>query len=135
MSSVRLPSRIYGEWIWKKSLLNSPDSFLLMRKEFSCAFAGLETFLWISANRYYLLFLNGRLVGFGPRAHQNCETSYIDQHDIGFYLESGINVLSVLVYYNDEDAIPGARVPGMWCQMACGRCSSRTMTRWSRKMG
>ena len=122
MSSVRLPSRIYGEWIWKKSLLNTPDSFLLFRKEFSCAFAGLETYLWISANSSYQLFLNGRLIGFGPRAHHSCGVSYIDQHDIGFYLESGINVLAVKVYYNEDGGTEaGCRVPGMWCQMASSK--------------
>lgn len=120
MSSVTLPERIYGDWIWKKSLLDRTDTCLLMRKEFTCTFAGLDTNLWISANSSYQLFLNGRFIGFGPRAHQGGDISYIDQFDIGFYLESGINVLAVLVYYS-IDADSEHRAPGLWCQMACSK--------------
>ena len=121
MANVKLPNRIYGKWIWKKSLLNLPDSFLLMRREFVCPSVGLETNLWISANSAYQLFINGRLVGFGPRAHQSCGTSYIDQHELTFYLEAGINVLAVQVYYNSEIAAPNRRIPGLWCQMESSR--------------
>lgn len=121
MANVKLPNRIYGNWIWKKSLLNLPDSFLLMRREFVCPSVGLETNLWSSANSAYQLFINGRLVGFGPRAHQSCGTSYIDQHELTFYLEAGINVIAVQVYYNSELAAPNRRTPGLWCQMESSR--------------
>ncbi len=121
MSNVKLPSQIRGEWIWKKSLLNRPDSFLMMRKEFVCSFVGLETNLWITANSSYQLFINGRFVGFGPRAHQSCDVSYVDQHDITYYLESGINVVAVLAYYNTESKGGCRRVPGVWCQVSSSR--------------
>ena len=117
MGMVKLPSQIYGEWIWKQSLADRPDSYLLMRKEFVCSSVGLETNLWISANCNYLLFVNGRFAGFGPRAHQNCGTSYIDQHDITYYLESGINVIAVQVYYTSDPESRNRRVPGLWCQV------------------
>ena len=59
MGNVKLPSRICGEWIWKKVLLHQQDSFLLMRREFVCSSVGQETNLWISANSAYQLFING----------------------------------------------------------------------------
>ena len=117
MTEPRRPGRIQGEWIWKNSLLNHPDSFLLMRKEFVCNLVELETNLWISANCAYQLFINGRFVGFGPRAHQNCGTSYIDLHEVTYYLESGINVIAVLVYYNADQGGCNRHTPGLWCQM------------------
>ena len=117
MTEPRRPGRIQGEWIWKNSLLNHPDSFLLMRKEFVCNLVELETNLWISANCAYQLFINGRFVGFGPRAHQNCGTSYIDLHEVTYYLESGINVIAVLVYYNADQGGCNKHTPGLWCQM------------------
>ena len=62
MTETKMPTRIQGEWIWKNSLLNHPDSFLLMRKEFVCSTVNLDTTLWISANCAYQLFINGREV-------------------------------------------------------------------------
>lgn len=117
MGNVKLPSRICGEWIWKKAFLHQQDSFLLMRREFVCSSVGLETNLWISANSAYQLFINGNYIGFGPRAHQNAGTSYIDQHDITYYLESGINVIGVIVYNNTDQKGRNQRTPGLWCQM------------------
>jgi len=117
MGSVRLPNRIYGHWIWKKSLSGRPDSVLLMRKTFPCSCAGLDATLWICANSSYQLFINGRFIGFGPRAHQSEGVSYIDQYDVSYYLESGINVIAVLATYSVD---AGDVSPGFWCQMECG---------------
>ena len=121
MSSVTLPTEINGVWIWKRSLLNQPDSYLLMRKEFVCSSVGLEANLWISANCSYQLFINGRFVGFGPRAHQSSGISYIDQHEVTWYLESGINVVAVLLSYNVPSDRNDRRVPGLWCQLESAR--------------
>ncbi len=121
MANVKLPNRIYGNWIWKQSLLNHPDSVLLLRKEFVCSTVGLETNLWISACCAYQLFINGRFIGFGPRAHQNIGTSYIDQHDVTFFLEAGVNVIAVQVYYNVDQLHSYKCSPGLWCQMATSR--------------
>lgn len=130
MNGYRMPAQIQGQWIWKNSLLKHPESFLLMRKEFVCTSVELETYLWISANCNYQLFINGRLAGFGPRAHQSCGTSYVDLHEVTYYLESGINVIAVLVYHNVEQGGCNRHVPGLWCQMeAHGRvllCSDQS---------
>ncbi len=130
MTETKMPTRIQGEWIWKNSLLNHPDSFLLMRKEFVCSTVNLDTTLWISANCAYQLFINGRFVGFGPRAHQNCGVSYVDMHEVTYYLESGINVIAALVYYNADQGGHNKHSPGLWCQMeAQGKlllCSDQT---------
>ena len=117
MSGYRMPAQIQGEWIWKSSLLKYPESFLLMRKEFVCTSVELETNLWISANCVYQLFINGRFVGFGPRAHQGCGISYVDLHEVTYYLESGINVIAVLVYHNTDQGGCRRHEPGLWCQM------------------
>ena len=61
MTETKMPTRIMGEWIWKNSLLNHPDSFLLMRKEFVCSTVNLDSLLWISANCAYQLFINGKV--------------------------------------------------------------------------
>ena len=100
MNTVRLPNKIYGKWIWKKSLTSLPDSVAMLRREFSCSYDGEEVTLWISAINTYQLFLNGRLIGFGPRAHHSIKSVFIDQHDLSDFVENGVNVLTVLVSYN-----------------------------------
>ncbi len=117
MNGNKMPSQIQGEWIWKNSLSKHPEAFLLMRKEFVCTSIDLETTLWISASSCYQLFINGRFVGFGPRAHQNCGSNYADLHEVTYYLESGINVIAVLVWRNFDPDGCNRHVAGLWCQM------------------
>ena len=95
MNNVRLPNEIYGKWIWKQSLLNHPDGFALLRREFSCSRIGEDVTMWVTAVNCYQLFLNGRLVGFGPRAHQIGNAVFIDQFSLGDYVENGVNVITV----------------------------------------
>ena len=117
MSDVRLPLQIKGKWIWLKSQIRPDSTVLLFRKEFHCRSTGDETQLWISAQNHYQLFINGRYVGFGPRAHQDRGHCYIDQHDITYYLEQGVNIISVAVHYSTlfmEENF--SETPGFWCQ-------------------
>ena len=130
MNKVRLPSGICGSWIWLKDHVKR-DTFLLFRKEFKKDFSEEEVDLWISANTAYQLFINDRLIGFGPSGHCRPDSCYIDQHSVGFFLEPGRNVIAVKAYYNtscagDHDDRP----PGFWCQMSAGAslvlCSDET---------
>ena len=120
MSKVRLPAGICGDWIWLKDHAVR-DSFLLFRKEFSADFSDNDVDLWISANTAYQLFINGRLVGFGPAGHHSTAGCYIDQHSIGFFLEPGRNVIAVKALYNTScSGDVDRRPPGLWCQMTAG---------------
>lgn len=120
MSSVRLPKQIYGKWIWKKSTHPQTNGVMLMRREFSSLQCGENTSIWISAINTYQLFINGRLVGFGPRSHPETNVSYIDQHEIGYLLEPGINVVLVVVSWHATTA-DKMQQPGLWCQIATER--------------
>ncbi|MFA7229991.1 MAG: alpha-L-rhamnosidase C-terminal domain-containing protein [Victivallaceae bacterium] len=118
MDRVKMPELIRGEWIWKKSLLGRADSFMFARKEFTVDCTGIEADFWISAHCSYQLFINGRFVGFGPRANNNPNSSYVDQYNVSYYLQSGANVISVLIYYT----VPmlcrrEIKTPGVWCQL------------------
>ena len=77
MNKVRLPAGICGSWIWLKDHV-SKDSFLLFRREFNKDFSEEDVGLWISANTAYQLFINDRLVGFGPSGHSRADSCYID---------------------------------------------------------
>ena len=130
MNKVRLPAEIRGSWIWLKDYVGK-DTFLLFRREFNKDFSNEDVQLWISANTAYQLFINDRLIGFGPSGHSRADSCYIDQHSVGFFLEPGRNVVAVKAYYNTSCA--GGhddRPPGFWCQMAAGNdpvlCSDET---------
>lgn len=122
MSSVQLPEQIVGKWIFLRRLQNRSDTTCLMRSNFNCQpESGSEAVLFITANTGYQVFINGRLAGAGPRAHQCPGTSYIDLLEIGYLLEPGNNVIVVRVTC-DADPVRGdsSRVPGLWCQIQCG---------------
>ncbi len=120
MANVKMPDKINGSWIWKRSLLNSPDTYMLMRKEFVCNSIGMEANFWISANSAYQLFINGRFVGFGPHAHSHRGSGYVDNYKVTYYLEAGINVIAILLYYNGSFGSSDRRNPGLWCQLDTG---------------
>ena len=122
MNRVVLPEQIIGQWIYLKNLQQKNDVTLLMRRNFSFyPESGGETVLFISANSFYQVFINGRFVGAGPRGHQSTGTSYIDTHEVGYYMESGNNLIAVKVSCCiDPDHGDFKRMPGLWCQLQHG---------------
>ncbi len=122
MSNVQFPENISGQWIFLERLRDKQDTGILARRKFSLTGESSDDFvLLVSANTFYQLFVNGRFAGSGPRTHQNLGTSYIDAHEIGFYLVPGNNLISFVVH-NAPDGGNGdhSRVPGLWCQLQCG---------------
>ena len=120
MNTVQLPPQINGSWIWLNSLKDKSDTCLLFRKTFVCEEPTLETTLWISARNYYQVFINGTFVAFGPRGHYISGINYIDQHEINFAFEQGINTIIVVVYNNcsKKDNSTKNIYPGFWCQLS-----------------
>ncbi|MDD5728866.1 MAG: hypothetical protein PHV59_09900 [Victivallales bacterium] len=118
MDHGRLPEEIKGNWIWEKSLINTPNSTLLVRKELILNCSHSVADFWISANCSYQLFVNERLVGFGPRANHSACLTYVDEYDLSYYLQQGANVIAVIVANTlPEKARRHSKVPGLWCQL------------------
>ena len=122
MDHGRMPEEIQGNWIWEKSLINAPNSALLVRKEFILNCSHSVADFWISANCSYQLYINERLVGFGPRANRSACSTYVDEYDLSYYLQQGVNVIAVIV----TDTLPEKRrlrskIPGLWCQLNLDR--------------
>ncbi len=116
MDKVKLPNTIQGEWIWKKSVKSALDTYLFFRREFTLDYSGTEVDLWISACTAYQLYINGRLIGFGPMMTEN-HTAYADQYNVSYYLQSGSNVISVIVYAGPNDFEAEKCLHGLWCQL------------------
>lgn len=119
---VQFPEKVSGKWIYLERAKNSPGVSVLMRCKFSySADLGEDPVLLICANTFYQLFVNGRLAAVGPRTHQKNGISYIDAHELGFFLENGNNLIALHVYHcPDPQRGDSSRVPGMWCQLQCG---------------
>ena len=122
MNRIDLPFRSSGSWIWLNSCVHS-DSFLLFRKEFNCDSADTDVDLWISAHTAYQLFINERLIAFGPRGHAVPSSCYADLHNIGFFMQPGVNVIAVKVFYNTSGGagLTAEHTPGFWCQAFAGK--------------
>ena len=118
MDHEKLPEKIMGNWIWDKSLINTPNSSLLVRKEFLLNNSHSVADFWISANCSYQLFINERLVGFGPRANHSTCSTYVDEYDLSYYLQQGSNVIAIVVSYTlPKKARRRIKIPGLWCQL------------------
>jgi len=67
MHITQFPERFSGRWIFLERLSNKPSANILMRRElFLQAESGREYSLFITANSFYQLFINGSLIGAGP---------------------------------------------------------------------
>ena len=118
MDHGKLPKEILGNWIWEKSLINAPNSSLLVRKEFLLSSNHSAADFWISANCSYQLFINERLVGFGPRANHSVCSTYVDEYDLSYYLQQGSNVIAIVVSYTlPRNSRRALKIPGVWCQL------------------
>ncbi len=113
---MTMPAKIRAEWIWKKSLLFSTNSFLFLRREFEIDEGLAEADIWITAHSSYQLFINNRFIGFGP-APSGSQVSYADRYDVSDYLNLGINVIGILVYFNSPQQVVQSKQPGLWCQL------------------
>ncbi len=118
MDNISLPRFIRGDWIWKKSLLKSQDCFLFARKKVLLEVGEGKAEFWVTAHCSYQLFFNGRLIGFGPTPARR-EKVYVDYYDLSYYIQTGSNVISLLIYHTAPDygTCDTDQIPGFWCQM------------------
>lgn len=73
------------------------NSHILFRRKFDAA-AGRQTVLYISADDYYKLYINGKFVCQGPAPAYPFHY-YYNQVDVTEYLKEGENLISVHTYY------------------------------------
>ncbi len=71
---------------------------MLVRREFKLTQSFSRSYLDISADDYYKLYINGRFVGQGPAPAYYFQYNY-NRYDVSGYLRTGNNVIAVHVYY------------------------------------
>ncbi len=71
---------------------------ILFRKKFSCNEVGDNAILYISADDYYKLYINGRFVAQGPAPSYHFHYNY-NRIDVSGYLQEGENLIAVHTLY------------------------------------
>jgi hypothetical protein len=105
-----------GEWIWRERFLSNSDCFMFARKTFTLDAVPGEANLWIAANSVYQLFINGKLIGFGP-GYKGTEYSFADSYNVSYYLQPAANTIEVLVYHCALPDEYDVRPRGLFCQL------------------
>lgn len=105
-----------GEWIWREHFLSNSDCFMFARKTFALDAVPAEANLWIAANSIYQLFINGKVIGFGP-GYTSREYSFADSYDVSYCLQPAANTIEVLVYHYARPDEYDVKPRGLFCQL------------------
>lgn len=110
-----------GKWIWISPEEKKVEEYIYFRKRFFVKKNVSEANLYITAERDYACWLNGKFVGRGPVLSDPRFKRY-DIIRIENYLEDGENLLSVIVYHDGANIeshkmTPYAEYSGLLCQI------------------
>lgn len=85
-----------SKWIWPQSLVETPNCYVYMRKEFEVA-AAPSADVCVTCSTEYKLYVNGRYIGRGPNP---CHPAfqYYDSYDLSHVLRPGKNVIAAICY-------------------------------------
>lgn len=87
-----------AKWVWATPTGLEPDTYVYFRRVFTIeSLPKHEVPVRISACTQYILYVNGHKLGFGPPI-SDPRRRYFDTHNIGPYLNQGVNVLAVCAY-------------------------------------
>lgn len=116
MTNTTFPTTQEGEWIWKKNFLSSTDRYMLAHKIFPLDAVATEANLWVSAHSVYQLYINGKLIGFGP-GNYGKGVSFADLYDVSCYLQPGSNVIAAVIYHYSQPEEYETKPCGFWLQL------------------
>ena len=117
-----------GKWIWISPEEKKVEEYIYFRKRFSVKKNVSEANLYITAERDYECWINGKFVGRGPVLSDPRFKRY-DIIKIENYLEDGENLLSVIVYHDGANIeshkmTPYAEYSGLLCQIEISPANS-----------
>lgn len=93
------PRQWKAKWIWPSQAPDDESNvYAYFRKSFNLEAAAQDHTLYISADRFYQVFVNGTWLGNGPPPSAPW-FHYYDEYDLGKYLRRGENCIAVVVYH------------------------------------
>lgn len=110
-----------AKWIWLENSDDGMHDYICFRKEFLFDGKLSAPVIHITAEREYILWVNGHFIGRGPTLSDPRYKRY-DSFSLNDFLMPGKkNVIAVLVYHNDDQGAkrltPYAESRGMLCQI------------------
>ncbi len=93
--------KFLAQWVWLPGEPAPRNAVAQFRREFEWEAVPTPVRLSISADSRYLLWVNGRRVGYGPARAYQFNYEY-DVYDIEPWLAAGTNVIAVLVMHWGE---------------------------------
>ena len=86
-----------AQWIWTDDDPSDAHVWIFARRTFEIEAVKEEAWIEINADLRYLLWLNGKPVGFGPPKY-HAQTATVDRYDLTPCIKPGRNVIVVRVY-------------------------------------
>ena len=128
-----------AQWIWCQVASPEPFQFARFRKTIDVASCPKIATVYITADTFYRLWINGQLVMHGP-ARSSRGKATVDAVDVGRHLAQGRNTLMIEVFHGVCPFEALAQAPGLLCESTrrrvCGRLSrSRDADRAEGRVG
>lgn len=92
-----------AKWIWSRSLIETPNCYVYVRREFEID-AASDAEACVACRTDYKLYANGRYVGRGPGPRKSGFDAYA-VHDLSHVLRPGKNVIAAICYYRGQDVL------------------------------
>lgn len=116
-ASADQPDRSYqAEWIWAKVNAPKPFQFVRFRKTVELASRPDSATLYITADTFYRLWINGQLVMHGP-ARSSRGKATVDPIKVEQYLAQGTNSLVIEAFHGICPFEALAQSPGLLCEL------------------
>lgn len=87
-----------AKWIWHYENKDKPNSHWIFRKIFKASDSDINNVLRIIGQHHYQVMINGNFVGRGP-GNQSPEYAYYDEYEIDKFLNIGLNLIIIKVYF------------------------------------
>jgi len=105
-----------AQWIWCKTEFPEPFQFARFQKTLEIASRPDHAAVYITADTFYRLWINGQLVMHGPA--RSCRgKATVDRVEVGRYLAQGRNTLMVEVFHGVCPFEALAQAPGLLCEL------------------
>lgn len=121
-----------ASWIWTPKSTSGKHDYVYFRDEFTLKTIPGQVLLRIAAERDATLWINGKLIAYGPPISDPRFKRY-ETHDITSELQSGPNCVAVRVYHDSGHGAftDHANARGLLCQIeADGDILTATGTKW-----
>lgn len=92
-----------GRWIFPEQPEDIVNQYVDFLHRFNCDSPGDKTELWISVDTDFVVWLNGRLIGYGQYPNYPDEKTF-ERLSLDDAIRDGRNSLAVTVFYNGRDS-------------------------------